>query len=364
MPTDRRSRERVTSDLECRSIREGQLVGDVLQSIDWAIRCTVLRDHGHEVVERIEARMLESHQKHYFIRGLQKLGLDHEKSDAIRCAKYHCMSNALGGLRTAYAVETEKKAWIFYLTPFYFDSPWTAGVGVAAFRPQFMIGSMRAWHANNGTLLGNTKLGFAITDLVMRGDVYDAGYFFEADEGSQPLRLAFGEEPPSGLVMESAEFGSEWPLSRQVHTWRNFGHGYVGGRFPWLVDGLGIEGAARAVEHGFRIGLLQRREAMLRDLDVGGGVNEGLRLFEAFHRASGSEVRKRVELGWAEIAIRRSRLHEGAQFVGAAVPMEIERAIEKAWIAMLSAVDASIEVSVHDSQGRGGRDWVWRFERR
>ena len=48
---------------------------------------------------------------------VQSASQDAESSDAVRCARYHCLSNALGGLRMRYAVESADKAWVFYETP-------------------------------------------------------------------------------------------------------------------------------------------------------------------------------------------------------------------------------------------------------
>ena len=51
-----------------------------------------------------------------FLPGLQKLGLADEP-DAPACALYHYHSNALGGVKTGYLRESDRKAWVRYPPP-------------------------------------------------------------------------------------------------------------------------------------------------------------------------------------------------------------------------------------------------------
>src|SRR5579872_7282303 len=51
-----------------------------------------------------------------FLPGLQKLGLD-RLPNAVACAQYHYFSNALGGVKTEYMYESDRKAWVRYPPP-------------------------------------------------------------------------------------------------------------------------------------------------------------------------------------------------------------------------------------------------------
>ena len=53
-------------------------------------------------------------QEERFLPGLKKLGLSDEP-DAVACAKYHFLSNHVGGVSVAYIAESDTKAWIRYL---------------------------------------------------------------------------------------------------------------------------------------------------------------------------------------------------------------------------------------------------------
>jgi hypothetical protein len=157
------------------------------------VRNAVVREVGFDAAYRLDERELRGHQQAYFLDGVRKLGLEAEPSDAIRCAKYHAMSNALGGgIRVRYAIESLSKAWIFYLPNF-------ADPAVALRRDGVVTANYKGWHSNNGELLGNRRLTFVATHLLSRGDPYDAGYFVETThEVPEEHRYSanFGERPP------------------------------------------------------------------------------------------------------------------------------------------------------------------------
>ncbi len=71
---------------------------------------SLIRTFGHDAAYAAHQASARHHQQSLFLPGLEKLGLDGEPSDAVRCAKYHCFSNALGGVVTRYAIESPKKA--------------------------------------------------------------------------------------------------------------------------------------------------------------------------------------------------------------------------------------------------------------
>ena len=274
-----------------------RLGGTLAFNVDNALSLSVIQPHGYEMAEEIQFRVLRSHQKHLFLDGLKKLGLDGDDiSDAVRCARFHVLSNYLGGLRLRYAEEPSGKAWVVYDTPYWIDSPWTSSMAVAAIRPQLMYKTMEAWHANNGPVLGNNRLAFVLTQLVPRGDACDAGYFIDTGrelDPSQRLQFQWADTLPPHLELSAPELDpSVWPLERQAKAWRNFSVAYVGGRLYWLIDALGETEAARLFEHALRLALLQHRERVcdVLGIDDEPGPRRAARLWAGWHASWGDEV--------------------------------------------------------------------------
>jgi hypothetical protein len=347
-----------------------RLGGSLAFSVDNALTLSIIRRHGHEAAESIQFNVLRSHQKDFFLPGLKKLGLDEEATDAVRCAKYHFLSNALGGLRVTYAEEGPDKAWIVYETPYWVDSPWHPSIAVASFRPEMLIETMRAWHANNGAMLGNPGLAFVMTEMVTAGGARDAGYFIETHRALEPderLQVRLDEGVPPGLDLRGPAFDpAVWPLERQAKAWRNFSVAYVGGRLYWMLDALGEEETAEIFAHALRLTILQHREH-IHDLlapMTETGAARGAALWAAWHSAWGDEVEiaggpKRSVTG----TVRRSRLHEVGEFAPPAHPLPdaLERAAAAAW-ATVVAYDCPGTTAVAEGSATGpSRPWRFVF---
>ena len=315
-----------------------QLGGSLGFSVDNALTLAVITRHGHEVAEDIQFRVLRSHQEHLFHDGLKKLGLDTGSSDPVRCAKFHVLSNYLGGLNVRYG-EGNGKAWVVYDTPYWMDSPWSPGISPVAIRPEHLYRTMEAWHANNGVMLGNPRLAYVQTQLVARGDACDAGYFFEADHDLDPserMQLRFDEGIPKDLQLDPPQLDENiWPVERQAKAWRNFSVAYVGGRIFWLLNVLGEEQAIELLEHSIRITMLQNRQRLktLCKIDGAASPQRAAAYFAAWHEAWGDEVTiSENSDGSVQCAITRSRLHEVGEFAAPAdpLPISLELAINRA----------------------------------
>lgn len=349
-----------------------RLGGSLAFSVDNALTLTVIQRHGHDIAEDVQFRVLRSHQEHFFLAGLKKLGLDREASDAVRSAKFHFLSNALGGLRVRYAEESPDKAWIVYDTPYWLDSPWTPSIAVAAFRPEMLIKTMAAWHANNGVLLGNPGLAFVMTQMVTRGDACDAGYFIDTHrvlDPSEHLQLRFEEAMPAGLDLRGPSFEeSVWPLDRQAKAWRNFSVAYVGGRLHWLLKALGEDQTASVFEHALRLTLLQNRErihALLASSQPSGPCRAAS-FWHAWHTAWGDEVELGSSAGGNMVAVvRRSRLHEVGEFSPpeSAFPASLERAAARAWATVVAYDCPGVSVTTDGSMAASGSPWRFTFGR-
>ena len=89
-----------------------------------------------------------------FLPGLAKLGL-RGLPDAVACARYHYLSNFLGGVRVEYVEESPRKAWIRYPPPRWI---WR-GTAICGIPSEVSRAMLRGWHAHNGVTLGNPRLG-------------------------------------------------------------------------------------------------------------------------------------------------------------------------------------------------------------
>ena len=64
----------------------------------------------------------------------------------MACAKYHVLSNNVGGVGVEFMAETEKKAWLRFRYPrWMYDGPAICGIPVEASR-----GFLKGWYAQNG----------------------------------------------------------------------------------------------------------------------------------------------------------------------------------------------------------------------
>jgi hypothetical protein len=111
-----------------------------------------------------------------FLPGLKKLGLG-GLPDAVACAQYHYFSNALGGVKTEYALESDRKAWVRYPPPRWI---WQ-GAAICAIPHEVNEAMLHGWHGHNGVSLGNPRLGFVCTGQTVEGDAGLEGYYFEYD---------------------------------------------------------------------------------------------------------------------------------------------------------------------------------------
>ena len=185
---------------------------------------------GTEVVFRSFRRQ----QREKFLPGLEKLGL-RDKPPAVACAQYHYLSNALGGAKVEWIPETDKKSWVRYLPPrWIFDGTALCGIPTEMSRAM-----MRGWHANNGVLLGNLRLGFVCTSQTTDGGPGAIGYYVEEDHELAPderLRFSPGERPPAAR----GELPSvDWDASRLAKVKRAYPMEYVRSLISAMCDVLG-----------------------------------------------------------------------------------------------------------------------------
>lgn len=208
-----------------------------------ALRLGLLREKGEQAFADCQRFNLRRHQRKYFLTGSEKLGITGE-TDAIKSAKYHFLSNTLGGIDMEYIEETPKKVWIRYRGGLFLYGDATFGIPPSITRATFS-----GWHPYNGISLNNPRLGFVCTKVVEDGEPYYEGYFLEYDHDLDPSeRMAYA------FVMDSPDFDPEkapkldpklWPPDRIHRTKRSFMRQYVESLIETFLD---LHGEPRASE--------------------------------------------------------------------------------------------------------------------
>ncbi len=92
------------------------------------LQLMVARECGADVTRAWTFRLFRRQHEQYFLSGLEKLGLSAEPA-AVACAKYHVLSNRIGGVAVEYAEESDRKAWVRFRYPrWMFDGPVLCGI--------------------------------------------------------------------------------------------------------------------------------------------------------------------------------------------------------------------------------------------
>lgn len=175
-----------------------------------------------------------------FLGGLDKLGLAGEPP-AVAAAKYHYLSNWIGGVRVEFMPETDRKAWIRYGAPRWV---WD-GAALCGVPPEVSEAMLRGWHARNGVSLGNPRLGFVCTKQAVDGDSGLEGYYYEYDEPLEPQqRLRFDRtqdapdfDPSAAPTLPT----SDWPAERLAKAHRNYAMTYPQTAVGTAIDLWGPE---------------------------------------------------------------------------------------------------------------------------
>ncbi|MEC7827592.1 MAG: hypothetical protein VX743_03335 [Actinomycetota bacterium] len=261
----------------------GQLFHRYLTGLILALVVETGSDRAAAVVHGLFRRQ----QEERFLPGLAKLGLLDEPH-AVACAKYHYLSNHLGGVSVTFVSESEKKAWVRYLPPrWIFD-----GTAIAAIPTQVSRAMLSGWHANNGVLLGNPNLGFVCTSQTVDGMPGLEGYYIEEDQPLLPsdrLRFRYGETcPPIRDEDLPVLDNKEWPTERLNKVARNYSMDYVRNIIPVIAQELGpLVAQGILYRTGRKIGMQYSVETR-RIL----GLEEPIDILEALLAAQGDRVER------------------------------------------------------------------------
>ncbi len=252
---------------------------------------------GPDVVGEWMFRLFRSQHEEKFLSSFKKLGLDGQPH-AVACAKYHVLSNGMGGVAVEYMAESDKKAWVRFRYPrWMYDGAVVCGIPVEASR-----GFLRGWYAQNGVSLGNPRLGFVCVSEDMTGQFGFCGYFKEYDHDlSEEERLAFApnERPPAYDPNEQPEPpATEWSEERLAKANRNYAVEYIRNGIRELVAVLGEARALELAKLAARLTGLQHYRRMAETIGMPeGGPQAAAEFLSAMFQGMGDEAEAQPQSG-------------------------------------------------------------------
>ncbi len=208
------------------------------------LQLTVSSRESADVIGDWMFRLFRRQHEAKFLSSFAKLGLT-ELPHAVACARYHVLSNGIGGVPVEYAEESSRKAWVRFRYPrWMFAGPTICGLPVEA-----SLGFLRGWYAHNGVSLNNPRLGFVCVSQDMTGEFGLCGYFNEYDEPiGDDMRLVFKPDehpPPFDAASQPKPPQDQWTAQRLAKANRNYAVEYLRNGLPTLID---VVGRSRGLE--------------------------------------------------------------------------------------------------------------------
>ncbi|MBK8766442.1 MAG: hypothetical protein IPM01_18210 [Burkholderiaceae bacterium] len=202
------------------------------------LQLMVASREGPQVIGDWMFRLFRRQHESKFLSSFTKLGLT-DLPHAVACARYHVLSNEIGGVAVQYMEENDRKAWVRFRYPrWMYDGPTICGMPVEVSR-----GFLRGWYAHNGVSLGNPRLGFVCVSEDMTGEFGLCGYFLEHDHDLAPeerLRFARDEAPPPwDPARQPRPPDAQWNSERLQKAARNYAMEYVRNGIVTLAEVIG-----------------------------------------------------------------------------------------------------------------------------
>ncbi|MYN14445.1 hypothetical protein GSY71_14985 [Pusillimonas sp. TS35] len=199
--------------------------------------------HGAANAAELVYEVFCRQRRERFLAGLEKLGLA-KLPHAVAAAQYHYLSNHIGGVAVEYMYESEQKAWIRYAAPRWIWS----GTALCGIPPEASRAMLAGWHAQNGVMLKNPRLGFVCTKQTVDGQSGLEGYYYEYDRDLAPherLRFARDEDAPDFDPEKAPRLPTDqWPTARLAKAHRNYAMEYMRSVYPTALQLWGPDEAA------------------------------------------------------------------------------------------------------------------------
>ena len=224
-----------------------------------AVLAAVAR-RGPEDAAALVFAVFRRQQAATFLPGLRKLGLD-GLPPAIAAARYHYLSNFIGGVGVEYVEDSPRKAWIRYPPP-----RWVwPGATICGIPSEVNAAMLRGWHANNGVMLGRLGLGFVCTGQTVDGDPGLEGYYIEHDRDlaeHDRLRFARHERMPRFDPARAPRLpAADWPPERLAKAKRGYAMTYCRTLLGAATELFGAEQGGALLAHAARLVGLQHVHA-------------------------------------------------------------------------------------------------------
>ena len=273
-------------------------------------------------------RLFRKQHEEKFLSSFSKLGLD-GLPDAVACAKYHVLSNGMGGVAVEYMPESDTKAWVRFRYPrWMYAGPAICGIPMEAGR-----GFLHGWYAQNGVSLENPRLGFVCVSEDVTGQFGLCGYFKEYDRDLSPdERLIFAPDERTPLYDAEAQPAppqSEWNELRLLKANRNYAVEYIRNGIAALIEVVGEARAEALAARAARLTGLQHYSMMAAATGaVDGGVEDAAHFLVRMFSGMGDKATV-IDQSIAEAEI----LHEGFR-VGRDMSGPARSVLFKSWTAL------------------------------
>jgi hypothetical protein len=319
------------------------------------LQLMVAVEQGREVVGEWMFRLFRRQHEDKFLASFEKLGLSH-LPDAVAAARYHVLSNGVGGVRVEYMEESDTKAWVRFRYPrWMYAGPAICGIPVEASR-----GFLRGWYAQNGVSLKNPRLGYVCVSEDLTGQFGLCGYFKEyAHDLSEEERLVFAPNevpPPFDPAAQPSPPDAEWSQERLAKAGRNYAIEYCRNGIRELAGVIGKDEAVDIGRRAARLTGLQQYPHMAELLGcVDGDVADAAGFLATALAGMGDEVSLAVAPNQQSARLRQSGLRIVRGMQGEAREMLLT-----CWIEIWKgAVHSHREFfSVEVSEDAQGLDWA------
>jgi hypothetical protein len=341
-------------------------VGTLYNALMTSLVLGLVIRRGEDTAREYVFRHFRRQHLEKFLPGIAKLGLTGLPA-APTCALYHYHSNALGGVKTGYLREHDRKAWVRYPPPRWI---WK-GTAIAAVPHAVAAAMLHGWHGHNGQSLGKPNLGFVCTGMTVDGLPGLEGYYLEYDrrlKEEERVRFAYGEEemPRIDWASQPGLETASWPEERRLKTFRAYAVEYLRTMLPTLQELLGPDDARTELGRAGRLVGLQFHEETARELDLPTDIERGDlqsardfgRWLAAMLAAEGEEVETAESDGGVTVSARGWRL---VRDLTLADPLKAFDAWNELWLGAAAACDRFLGVQTTRSCDDRGWRIAWRI---
>ena len=288
-------------------------VSVLYQALLTGLVLTLVTRRGEDQAAEFVFRLFRRQHLEKFLPGLAKLGLD-RLPHAVACAQYHYLSNQVGGVKTEYARESDRKAWVRYPPPRWI---WY-GASICGIPSRVNAAMLHGWHGHNGVTLGNPRLGFVCTGQTVDGDPGLEGYYLEHDRDLAPderVRFVRDERMPAFDPAAAPRLDPvAWPPERLDTVVARYAMEYVRTTLPVVLALLGPDDTRALLGHAARLIGMQYHDETARLLEIDGrGPEPFARYLTALAEAQGEAVELTAGRGRASVRLRGWRLARGLE---------------------------------------------------